>query len=115
MEDKHNNYLWVADHDNVFGWVKASDVAPGDRGQLLKLGQAGGCPSLVEMRRVGATNRRWACAGYLDSEVDADRLGGVDDLAVGRDVLDLADGFLDGDGADLVVEVTDHAAEFLFP
>lgn len=28
VEDKHNDYLWVADHDNVFGWVKASDVAP---------------------------------------------------------------------------------------
>jgi len=28
VEDKHNDYLWVADRDNEFGWVKASDVAP---------------------------------------------------------------------------------------
>ena len=28
VEDRHNGYLWVADRDNTFGWVKASDVAP---------------------------------------------------------------------------------------
>ncbi len=28
VEDRHNDYLWVADRDNQFGWVKASDVAP---------------------------------------------------------------------------------------
>jgi hypothetical protein len=28
VEDKHNDYVWVADHDNEFGWVKTSDVAP---------------------------------------------------------------------------------------
>jgi tetratricopeptide (TPR) repeat protein len=28
VEDRHGDYLWVADRNNEFGWVKASDVAP---------------------------------------------------------------------------------------
>ncbi|HEX4141414.1 MAG TPA: hypothetical protein VHY09_13780 [Candidatus Methylacidiphilales bacterium] len=28
VEDRHNGYLWVADRDNEFGWVRAQDVAP---------------------------------------------------------------------------------------
>jgi len=28
VEDRHDDYLWVADRDNEFGWVRKSDVAP---------------------------------------------------------------------------------------
>jgi len=28
VEDRHAGYLWVADRDNEFGWVRAQDVAP---------------------------------------------------------------------------------------
>jgi tetratricopeptide (TPR) repeat protein len=28
VEDRHNEYLWVAARDNAYGWVRASDVAP---------------------------------------------------------------------------------------
>ena len=28
VEDRHNDYLWVAARDNAYGWVRASDVAP---------------------------------------------------------------------------------------
>lgn len=45
------------------------------------------------------------------AHADADGLGGADDLTVGIDQAELVDGFLDGDGIDLVRLVGNHASE----
>ncbi len=52
-------------------------------------------------------------ASGLDAEADPHRLGCLDDLAFGRNILDLANRLFDPNISRLVVEIADHVAKFL--
>ena len=49
-----------------------------------------------------------------NAEADSNRLGCLDDLAFGRNVLDLTYDVFDRNGSYLVIEIADHVAKLLF-